>query len=39
MYSFTRKQIFRDVWKQVEVCWVVTSCSVVVGYQRIGGPY
>jgi hypothetical protein len=23
---------------QVEVLWVVTSCSVEVGYQRFGGP-
>jgi hypothetical protein len=24
---------------QVEVFWVVTSCSAVVGYRRFGGPY
>jgi hypothetical protein len=24
---------------QAEVFWVVTPCSVVVGYQRFGGPY
>jgi len=24
---------------QVEVFWVVTPCSVVVGYRRFGGPY
>jgi len=24
--------------KQVEFCWVVTLCSVLVGYQRFGGP-
>jgi hypothetical protein len=23
---------------QVEVFWVVTSCSVVIGYQCFGGP-
>jgi len=23
---------------QAEVFWVVTPCSVVVGYQRFGGP-
>jgi hypothetical protein len=23
----------------VEVFWVVTSCSDVVGYQHFGGPY
>jgi len=23
---------------RVEVFWVVTQCSVVVGYQRFGGP-
>jgi len=22
----------------VEVCWIVTPCSVVVGYQRSRGP-
>jgi len=26
------------VMLQVEVLWVVTPCSVVVGYQRFGGP-
>jgi hypothetical protein len=24
--------------EQVKVFWVVTPCSVVAGYQRIGGP-
>jgi hypothetical protein len=29
-----------EVWKiQVEVFWVVTTCNVVVGYQRFGGPF
>jgi hypothetical protein len=25
-------------WNQVEVIWVVTPCSVVVGYKRFKGP-
>jgi hypothetical protein len=29
---------FTAVMRQVEVFWAVTSCSVVVGYHRFGGP-
>jgi len=31
-------EVFTAVKIQVEVFWVVTSCSVVVGYQRFGEP-
>jgi len=24
---------------EIDVLWVVTPCSVVVGYQRFGGPW
>jgi hypothetical protein len=33
-----RFEVFTAVKMQVEVFWVVTSRSVVVGYQRFGGP-
>jgi hypothetical protein len=31
-------QAFKAVMFQVEVSWVITPCSVVVGYQDFGGP-
>jgi hypothetical protein len=31
-------EAFTAVMSQVEVFWVVTPCSVVVGYQRFRGP-
>jgi hypothetical protein len=39
--TYTVNRDLRFSWlmqSQVEVCWVVTLCSVVVGYQRFGGP-
>jgi hypothetical protein len=33
-----RFEAFTAVMFLVEVFWVVTPCSVVVGYQRFGGP-
>jgi hypothetical protein len=33
-----RFEAFTAVIFQLEVFWVVTPCSVVVGYQRFGGP-
>jgi hypothetical protein len=34
------KEYRRNIsWSEVEVFWVVTSCSVAVGYQRFGGTY
>jgi hypothetical protein len=33
-----RFDVFTAVKIQVEVSWVVTLCSVVVGYQCFGGP-
>jgi hypothetical protein len=33
-----RFEAFTAVKIQVDVFWVVTSCGVVVGYQRFGGP-
>jgi hypothetical protein len=32
-------EAFTAAMFQVEVFWVVTSCSVVVGYQCFRGPY
>jgi len=34
-----RFQLFTAMKIQVEVFWVVTSYSVIVGYQRFKGPY
>jgi hypothetical protein len=34
----TRLEAFTAVKVQVEVFWVVTGCSVVVGYQRFRDP-
>jgi hypothetical protein len=34
-----RFKVFTTVKILVEVFWVVTPCSVVVGYQRFGGPF
>jgi hypothetical protein len=31
-------EVFTTVKIRIEVFWVVTLCSVVVGYQRFGGP-
>jgi hypothetical protein len=31
-------ETFTAVMFQVEVFWIVTPCSVVVGYRRFGGP-
>jgi hypothetical protein len=31
-------EVFTAVMFQVDVFWVMTLCSVVVGYQRFGGP-
>jgi len=31
-------EFFTAVIFQVEVFWMVTPCSVVIGYQRFGGP-
>jgi hypothetical protein len=36
--SATSSETFTAVMLQVEVFWVVTQCSVVVGKQRFGGP-
>jgi len=33
-----RSEIFTPVKILVEVFWVVSPCSVVVGYQRFRGP-
>jgi len=33
-----RFEAFTTVTFEVEVLWVVTMCSVVVGYQRFRGP-
>jgi hypothetical protein len=33
-----RFDAFTAVKVQVEICWIVTTHSVVVGYQRFGGP-
>jgi len=30
---------FMAVKIQVEIFWIVTTCNVVVGYQRFGGPF
>jgi hypothetical protein len=32
-------EVFTAVKIQIEVFWVVTPCSVVLGYRRFGGPY
>jgi hypothetical protein len=34
---FARCEVFPAVKFQVEVCWVLIPCSVVVGYQRFRG--
>jgi hypothetical protein len=34
----SNSEAFKAVMFQVEVFWVVTPCSVVVGYQHFGGP-
>jgi hypothetical protein len=34
----SRFQVFTAVKIHVEVFWVVTPCSVVVGYERFGRP-
>jgi hypothetical protein len=37
--GYIRKfEVFMAAKIQVEVFWVVTPCSVVVGYQRFRGP-
>jgi hypothetical protein len=33
-----RFEVFTTIEIQVQFFWVVTPCSVVVGYQRFGGP-
>jgi hypothetical protein len=33
-----KSEVFTAVKIQVDVFWFVTPCSVVVGYQRFGGP-
>jgi len=38
-YSVARFEVFMAVKIQVEVVWVVTPCSVMVGYRRFGGPW
>jgi hypothetical protein len=40
-YHFTCggiSEVFNAAKIQVEVFWVMTLCSVVVGYRRFGGP-
>jgi len=37
-YSLVRNLSFAVVKIQVEVFWVVTPCTDVIGYQRFGGP-
>jgi hypothetical protein len=32
-------EVFTAMRIHVEVCWVVTPCSVVIGYQRFGAPW
>jgi len=34
-----RSAVFTAVKIRVVVFWVVTPCSDVAGYQRLGGPY
>jgi hypothetical protein len=38
MYNVAIVDIYTTVNIQVEVFWVVTPCSAVVGYHRFGGP-
>jgi len=33
-----RFEVFTAVEMELMVCWFVAPCSVVVGYQRFGGP-
>jgi len=33
-----RREVLMEVRIPVEVLWLMTPCSVVVGYQRFGGP-
>jgi hypothetical protein len=35
---YARYEVFTAVKIQVDVFWVVTPCSVVVGYRRFRGP-
>jgi hypothetical protein len=37
-HDFASFEAFTAVTFQVEVVWVVTPCSVVVGYHRFRGP-
>jgi len=37
-FRFAAFEVFTAVKIQVEVFWVVTPCSVVVGYRRFRGP-
>jgi hypothetical protein len=37
--SKTEFEAFMAVMFPVEVFWMLTLCSVVVGYRRFGGPY
>jgi len=37
-HSFAKFEVSTAVNFQVEFFWVVTLCSVVVGYQRFRGP-
>jgi hypothetical protein len=39
LHIHVRFQVLMALTIQVEVFWVVTPCSVVVGYQRFGGPF
>jgi hypothetical protein len=38
-FSLFARYVFTGVKIQVEVFWVVTPCSVAVGYKRFGGSY
>jgi len=37
--SSAKFEVFTAVKIEVEFFWVVTPCSVMVGYQHFGGPY
>jgi len=32
-------EVSKAVKIQIKIFWIMTSCSVVVGYQRFGQPY
>jgi hypothetical protein len=37
--KYFRLEVFRAVKIQVEVFWVVTPCSAIIGYQHFGEPF